>query len=521
MAENKGVPKEADTVGETSAPTGGRAVNRRMALGTVAAVAVSGQAAELKSASTVRDNVTDCRPVGDGLTDDTACLQAAIDRAHAGGGGIVSLPVGNFRIAGTLYGKPGVSIIGQGSLASKLLKVGSGNCLVYGSGNGPNDEDVERISLERFAVIGRPDSGHLFWGRKTTTAFVLRDLYFEGGNGPVVLDTCYSLTLENVQVRGAETGDNISINAISHNVLLLQVASQIAKAGAGIGITGCNAPLILGGKLEFNKHDQLRIGGASRGVVVLGLYIEGIQPTATGFAGIAIDDADTVLIEGGFFDATQGDPGGGSMGADGTGTYVKARGRTSRLLCMGYGFGSIAATQRHVEIGRSAHGCDVVIPFGASFVNDAPKRNIVRFSGGEDGPLQAVQRGTQAIVHNAMNTILFSTKIDDLRREWDGKDTFIPRETSYYSWSGFIRLSEVPMGSYASVILYDATNNIEIAQVDRYLGLGSPSVDFLFREPLMAGQKYQIRLLYADAKGRGSRTLGGESCNRMTIDRMR
>ncbi|NWM24879.1 hypothetical protein, partial [Escherichia coli] len=91
------------------------------------------------------------------------------------------LPRGNFRIEGSLRGKPGVSIVGQGSLASRLLKVGKGDCLVYGTGTGLDDSDVERVSLEKFAIIGEPRSGHLFWGRKAATAFALRDLYVEGG----------------------------------------------------------------------------------------------------------------------------------------------------------------------------------------------------------------------------------------------------------------------------------------------------------------------------------------------------
>ncbi len=58
--------------------------------------------------------------VGDGRTDDTAAIQTAIDGAagrggaNQGGGGIVFLPAGRYRITRTLYMWPGVRLFGTG-----------------------------------------------------------------------------------------------------------------------------------------------------------------------------------------------------------------------------------------------------------------------------------------------------------------------------------------------------------------------------------------------------------------------
>jgi hypothetical protein len=58
--------------------------------------------------------------VGDGRTDDTAAIQKAIDAAagrggaNQGGGGIVFLPAGRYRITRTLYMWPGVRLFGTG-----------------------------------------------------------------------------------------------------------------------------------------------------------------------------------------------------------------------------------------------------------------------------------------------------------------------------------------------------------------------------------------------------------------------
>lgn len=51
--------------------------------------------------------------VGNGTTDDTAAFQAAIDAAFLDGRGLVVVPPGIYRIAGTLLHKPGVTIAGQ------------------------------------------------------------------------------------------------------------------------------------------------------------------------------------------------------------------------------------------------------------------------------------------------------------------------------------------------------------------------------------------------------------------------
>ena len=60
--------------------------------------------------------------VGDGRTDDSAAIQAAIDQAaDKGGGGIVFLPAGTYRITRTLFLWPGVRIFGVGEQRPVIL----------------------------------------------------------------------------------------------------------------------------------------------------------------------------------------------------------------------------------------------------------------------------------------------------------------------------------------------------------------------------------------------------------------
>ncbi|MBN8811922.1 MULTISPECIES: hypothetical protein [Sphingomonas] len=517
-----------------------------------------------------------------------AAIQTAMEAIEGErGGGLLWMPAGRFNIGSPVIGQQGVGIYGQGPAATYLHNRGTGDCLVYGTGAGSGDADFERTLIEGLAIIGSPTSGKAFWGRKATTMFCIRDVYIESGNSPVVLDSCYSLMMERVQVRGAETGDNIVLNAISHDVTLLQVSSQVAKAGAGIAIAGCFTPRIYGGKAEFNKHDQVRIKSC-RGVTIRDMYIEGIQPSSTGYAGIGIADADAVIVSGGLFDATQGGAivtgsisgttltvtevlsgilyrgasltgagisggtmitglgtgvgkegtytvnnaqnvplgtmrahGGGPMGTDGTGTYVKVSRESSAVSMSDYGFVSIDASQRHVDFGALAYACEARIPFGASFANANPDSNFIRFRPGEDAPLLVTVSSAQAIAHNMTTTISFNVATKDVRNEWNGNNTFSPAVTDIYMVRGFIQLDGLVGTSQANIILYNVTDSENVAQLVRYLLPVAPSVDFSFEGKLRAGKSYQIRLYYSDSAASARNTSGQASSNQISIERVK
>lgn len=64
--------------------------------------------------------------VGDGATNDTAAIQAALDAASAAGGGLVFFPRGTYRTTATLTVPATVSLLGQGPAASIIqLDVGA------------------------------------------------------------------------------------------------------------------------------------------------------------------------------------------------------------------------------------------------------------------------------------------------------------------------------------------------------------------------------------------------------------
>lgn len=74
-------------------------------------------------------NVLDYGAIGNGVHDDTANLQAAIDAAYNIGGGVVSLPQGTFKITSTLNLKQGVRLVGE-SMTSTTITGTFANVLV-------------------------------------------------------------------------------------------------------------------------------------------------------------------------------------------------------------------------------------------------------------------------------------------------------------------------------------------------------------------------------------------------------
>ena len=95
---------------------------RFIRIGTVlAALAAAGQAQSI-----YRDRPDDGKAVyltadrfaarGDGIADDTAALQAAIDKVQeTNGEGIVFIPQGRYRITRTVYVWPSIRLIGYGA----------------------------------------------------------------------------------------------------------------------------------------------------------------------------------------------------------------------------------------------------------------------------------------------------------------------------------------------------------------------------------------------------------------------
>ncbi len=95
-------------------------------------------------------DVTDYGTAGDGLTDDTASVQNAVDQAHHDGGGVVWFPDGTYRVS-TILLPAGVVLLGESRDHTVLAYSGtSSGSLIVSSGDGQTtgQAGVARMKLD-------------------------------------------------------------------------------------------------------------------------------------------------------------------------------------------------------------------------------------------------------------------------------------------------------------------------------------------------------------------------------------
>lgn len=106
-----------------------------------------GEVAQLLANLVVKD-VADFGATGDGRTDDTASIQAAVDKASSLGGGFVFLPVGTYRCSGVVIRSSHIVLVGQGD--ESVLTTGTANqpeLIRIGAGPGLVDVEVRNLAL--------------------------------------------------------------------------------------------------------------------------------------------------------------------------------------------------------------------------------------------------------------------------------------------------------------------------------------------------------------------------------------
>lgn len=136
-------------------------------------------------------NVLDYGAVGDGTTDDTAAIQAAIDAADTAGGGTVILPAGTFKVTGAGLDAKSASIIGtRAGATSWTAAVGS---VLQGSAQtGPV-----------LSLLNDGDPGgatYAFMGRRRFSDFTIAGDGSSDEHGLYIYN-CHGITFENVVIR--------------------------------------------------------------------------------------------------------------------------------------------------------------------------------------------------------------------------------------------------------------------------------------------------------------------------------
>lgn len=95
-------------------------------------------------------SVKDHGAIGDGTTDDTAAVQAAINSLPAAGG-VVYAPTGTYKLTSALTARSKLTIMGDGDSATVFYQTST-------TANGITGVDIDRLALVRIKILG-PGSG--------------------------------------------------------------------------------------------------------------------------------------------------------------------------------------------------------------------------------------------------------------------------------------------------------------------------------------------------------------------------
>lgn len=280
----------------------------------------------------LRDTVSikDFGAVGDGSTNNTVAIQAAIDAVFAAGGGTVEIPAGQFNIATAIVQKSGVRIVGQGygsrlhstnttrtgaivavgTLGSELTGLSVQNLRLTSTyttangiptGNGIRWDYVDDSTIINVWANNWSDSGVALWDSDRVAGVNI--LIEKTSQGYDVFNDCHDCTLTNATFRNIETYVGLNVEGLANSGLTKPVGfvgSNIVVRGAtsyGINILNALKPVLSGWSVSGTTGTNIYGDGS-------GLFVYGVEGAVIG-PGVAYDNAGHGVIIGPVADNTQ------------------------------------------------------------------------------------------------------------------------------------------------------------------------------------------------------------------------
>ena len=158
-------------------------------------------------------SVADFGAVGDGVADDTAALQAALDRISANGGTFVDIPPGTYKVTATLNiafaqdSAAHIGILSHGAILQSAITDGSPLLQVI------SNAVVRFFLIEGLQIRGNGQEGHGLVLRADNQAvflynICLRDVFIEGcgGDGCQILGNIFESQIDNSFFRQNRNG---------------------------------------------------------------------------------------------------------------------------------------------------------------------------------------------------------------------------------------------------------------------------------------------------------------------------
>jgi len=173
-------------------------------------------------------SVTDFGAVGDGVTDDTAAIQAAIDAVPATGGG-VHFPEGNYLVTSSIVVKPFLLLSGDNT----TITVSSGvNAFVRSTDGFPG-----QVTFKHLKFIGTSDTGRAIYITNNMPFIVIQNCYFLNFDTAIELSGSFCSSIEDCYIVSCDVGIKL-LNACHSTVITNLFADQNR---IGVAINGTNA----------------------------------------------------------------------------------------------------------------------------------------------------------------------------------------------------------------------------------------------------------------------------------------
>jgi len=260
--------------------------------------------------------------VGDGVTDDSGAIQAAIDAVSAAGGGTVYFPAGTYECSKALTHTVGNGLVLRGDgRASSIQNSTAGNTIELGDDvTQLNDCRVTGLLIDN-SVVG----GSCIYARKRPNTRIDNCLISQSGNATsfgIRMEESWASTITNNTIACRGTGIHISDQCHGIWIAGNRLDGVAAFAAVGIDIQGA------GHSISGNIIESMEGCGvyaiACKGLDLDGNYFEGNAKTGITFTGdVRTIKADIILNGGTSFALNAGNP---NIGVSCKGNYFQPPG---------------------------------------------------------------------------------------------------------------------------------------------------------------------------------------------------
>ena len=260
-------------------------------------------------------SVKDFGAVGDGVTDDTVAIQAAINSVQTTGGGKIELPPGTYKISSPLILSGSVGVWLTGTWASIIKNVGTTDAIQIGDTSTDKTADIRLLG---FQILGQAGTGiGIYAKRQHSLRIEGVRTQFCGGDG-IRLDGCYATwVIRNYTNNNGGNGIRVTGIAAAGNDDI-QVIGNRCLANAAKGIYVDNTAYSSYRQIfELNDIEGNAVGFQldqgnfnTEGFIFRGNYLE----QQTGFNVVFANDGGTGLFRNAIIE--------GNLFAFGTGTQI-------------------------------------------------------------------------------------------------------------------------------------------------------------------------------------------------------